>query len=97
MAGNLGVYIYFQLCFVLHSIKVSLLNFCVAKTHTHIYIYIYHIKDTVGAAPCSEKELHSFIDFVTNFNPSIKYADSISNNTANSLYLQLTIDSKYNN
>ena len=48
--------------------------------------------DIVGAASCPEKELQCFIDHLTNFNSSIKYTYTTSNNTVTFLDLQLTID-----
>ena len=50
-----------------------------------------HIDDILVAASCSEKELECFINFVTNFDPSVKYTYTIPNNTVTFLDLLLTI------
>ena len=54
-----------------------------------------YIDGIVGAASCPEKELQCFVDHVTNFNSSIKYTYTISNNTVTFLDLQLTIDNNH--
>ena len=54
-----------------------------------------YIDDTVTAASCSEKERQCFINFVTNFNPSVKYTYSISDNAFTFFDLQLTMGSNH--
>ena len=54
-----------------------------------------YIDDIVGADSCPEKELQCFIDHLTNFNSSIKYTYTISNNTVTFLDLHLTIDNNH--
>ena len=54
-----------------------------------------YIDNIVGDASCPEKELQCFIDHLTNFNTSIKYTYTISNNTVTFLDLQLTIDNNH--
>ena len=58
-------------------------------------LYRRYIDDIVGAASCPEKELQCFIDHLTNFNSSIKYTYTISNNTVTFLDIQLTIDNNH--
>ena len=54
-----------------------------------------YIDNIVGAASCPEKEIQCSIDHLTNFNSSIKYTYTISNNTVIFLDLQLTIDNNH--
>ena len=63
--------------------------------HSTPMLYRRYIDDIVGAASCPEKELQCFINHLTNFNSSIKYTYTISNNTVTFLYLQLTIDNNH--
>ena len=63
--------------------------------HSKPMLYRRYIDDIVGAASCPEKELQCFIDHLTNFNSSIKYTYTISNNTVTFLDLQLTIDNNH--
>ena len=58
--------------------------------HSKPILYKQHIDDIDGSALCSIKELH-LINFVTNFNPSIKYTYTISDN---SHFHRLTIDNR---
>ena len=53
------------------------------------------IDESVGAAACPEIVLQCLIDFRTNFNSSIKYTYTMSNNTVTFLDLQLTIDDNH--
>ena len=63
--------------------------------HSTPMLYRRYIDVIVGAASCPEEELQCFIDHLTNFNSSIKYTYTISNNTVTFLDLQLTIDSNH--
>ena len=63
--------------------------------HSTPMLYRRYIDEIVGAASCHEIELQCFIDHLTNFNSSIKYTYTISNNTVTFLDLQLTIDNNH--
>ena len=63
--------------------------------HSTPMLYWRYIDDIVGAATCHEEELQCFIDHLTNFNSSIKYTYTISNNAVTFLDLQLTIDNNH--
>ena len=60
--------------------------------HTTTILYKRYIDNTVGAGLCFQKELQGFINFLTNFNPSINYTHTLSDKTVTFLDLQLTID-----
>ena len=49
--------------------------------HSTPMLYKLYIDNIVGAASCPEEELQCFIDHVTNFNLSVKYTYTISNNS----------------
>ena len=63
--------------------------------HSTLMLYKRYIDYIVGAASCPEKELQCFIDQLKNFNSSIKYTYTISNNTVTFLDLQLIIDNDH--
>ena len=63
--------------------------------HSTPMLYRRYIDDIVGVASCPEKERQCLIDHLTNFNSSIKYSYTISNNTVTFLDLQLTIDNNH--
>ena len=69
--------------------------FFAEREHSTPMLYKRYTDDNVGAASCPEEELQCFIDHVTNFNPSIKYTYTISNNTITFIDLQLTIDNNH--
>ena len=69
--------------------------FLAEHEHSTPMLYKRYIDDIVGAASCHEKELQCFIDHVTNFNSSIKYTYTISNNTVSFHDFQLTMDSNH--
>ena len=59
-------------------------------------LYKRYIDDIVGAASFPEKrELQCFIDHVTNFNSSIKYTYTISNNKVTFIDIQLAIGNNH--
>ena len=62
--------------------------------HYSPILYKLYIDDIYGAS-CSEKELQCFIDHVTNFNPSVKYTYTISNNTVTFYDIQFKIDNNH--
>ena len=63
--------------------------------HSKLLPYRRYLDDIVGATSCPEKELQCFIDHLNNFNSSIKYSCTISNNTVTFVDLQLTIDNNH--
>ena len=63
--------------------------------HSTPMLYKRYIDDIVGAGSCPEEELQCFIDHVTNFNSSMKYTYTNSNNTVTFLDPQLTIDNNH--
>ena len=53
-------------------------------------LYKRYINDIVGAATCTRQELQTFIDFVANFHPSLKFTHVIYDTAVTFLDLQLS-------
>ena len=57
--------------------------------------YQNYVNDIIGAALCSKKQLQCLINFVANFDPSIKYTYTTTDNSVTFFNLQLTIDNNH--